>query len=235
MKTKYYTFSKNYLRTYVDNISYNFKYKTKPVSHTKIHINIDFGMQDLRKLCKLIPNVKNLVLHFGDENIKYDLTPLTSLKKLENIHITSMHEDKARPRLLGIKCLLVPEINIYGQKINFNNPVYIWPDILNPKYAHINQIQRHDDITSYDIKTTRFNQSILKNNNIITDNIIIQYISNNIYQLIYRQHVEYYENKLCVIFICKKIFLQLIFNKPNIDINSDYPKYHKDLYIEDTD
>ncbi|UFX99832.1 robin [Megavirus baoshan] len=235
MIMKYYTFSKNYLRTYIDNISYNFKYITEPVTHTKIHINVDFGMQDLRKLCKLIPNVQNLVLHFGDKNIKYDLTPLAGLKKLKNIHIISMHQDKSRPRLLNIKCLSAPDICIYGQKLDSNNPVYIWPVILNPIYTHINQIQRHDNIISYDIKTTNYNQSVLKNNNIITDNIIIQYISDNVYQLIYRQYVEYHENKLCAIFICKKVFLQLVFNKPDIDINLDYPKYHKDLYIEDID
>ncbi|QGR53926.1 hypothetical protein [Moumouvirus maliensis] len=235
---KHFTFTNNTLRTYVDNVIYSFKYISKPINDEKVNINIDFGPQELNKLVFLIPHVKHLNLYFGDVTVKYDLSPLTQLKNIKTISINSLKQEKFLPRLLNIKSLKVLNLSkliIYGQTLDPDNPVFLWPKIKNTKFLHINKIERYHDIINYDIKKTKLFTSIVAKNTVLSENIILQDMGNSMYQIIYRQYLPYHEDRLNIIPANKKTFLSLIYNQVDVDIHVDYPKFHDDLFLEDLD
>ncbi|AGF85354.1 hypothetical protein QJ854_gp428 [Moumouvirus goulette] len=235
---KHFTFTNNSLRTYVDNVIYSFKYINKPINDENVFINIDFGPHELNKLVILIPNVKNLNLYFGDVTVKYDLSPLIQLKNIKTISINSLKQEKFLPRLLNIKLLKILNLSkliVYGQTLNPIEPLFLWPKIKNTKFLHINKIERHHDIINYDIKKTKIFINIVAKNTVLSENIILQDFGNGIYQIIYRQYMPYHEDKLNIIPTNKKIFLSLIYNQTDIDIHTDYPKFHDDLFLEDLD
>nr|AEX62817.1 robin [Moumouvirus Monve] len=162
---KYFTFTNNLLRTYVDNIIYSFKYINKPINDENIFINIDFGPQELNKLAILIPNVKNLNLYFGDITVKYDLSPLIQLKNIKTLIINSLKQEKFLPRLLNIKSLKVLNLSkliIYGQTLDPIEPIFLWPKIKNTKFLHINKIERYHDVINYDIKKQKYSQILFQ-------------------------------------------------------------------------
>ncbi len=160
-----YGFKSNYLRT-GNHPHYCEIYN--PITSTDLIIDVLVEEQDLRHLVRLIPNIKKLKLIFCDSHVKYDLKPLTLLHSLKELHIEGLW---GKTKVLNISSLTKLNLNIlvlHGENLDPNNPTYQWPQVRKSEYDHIIEIINYPDMIFYDIE----------------DNIILQNINGNYYEII---------------------------------------------------
>ena len=240
---RHFTFADNYLRTYVDTITYSFKFITEPVNYKKLSISIMIGGQNINNLVKLIPKIEELAIHFSDSKTKYNIEPLNQLTNLKYLTITSQHEKESLPRLYGINTLGKSKLRslvVYNQVLNLIDPIYPWPRIRNPIYHTINNITVTGCTINYNMKLIKFHKNLLENQIICCDNFIVQEIQSlnefeSRYQVIYRCYEQYSDDRIHIQVINKAKFLGLIFGTNILNLDITYPKCRNDLFMDDKD
>ncbi|QTF49333.1 robin [Acanthamoeba polyphaga mimivirus] len=239
---KHFTFADNYLRTYIDTVTFGFKFIVHPVNYTDLSISIMIGEQNLFNLVKLIPNVRKLHLYFTDENTKYNLESITKLTKLRVLVVFSQFEKKSRPRLYNIKSLnklKLDSIVIYDKILDPFNPVYQWPQIRDRKFKSVKSIDIKGPIINYNVNRTRFHNHLFEKYPVCCSNFIVQLINQpdntQIYQVIYRYQEQYIEDQIYIQTIDKSKFLRFIYGENVLNTEIYYPQCQQDLYIDDID